>query len=47
MMGVEEAWLRAAFEEIDARWGSFDNYVSEGLQLTDRDIAKLRKQLLE
>ena len=47
MMGVEEAWLLAAFEEIDARWGSFDNYVSEGLQLTDRDIAKLRKQLLE
>jgi protein-tyrosine phosphatase len=47
MMGVEEAWLRAAFEEIDARWGSFDNYVSEGLQLTDRDIAKLRNQLLE
>lgn len=47
MMGVEEAWLLAAFEEIDARWGSFDNYVSEGLQLTDRDIAKLRNQLLE
>ncbi len=47
MMGVEEAWLLAAFEEIDAQWGSFDNYVSEGLQLTDRDIAKLRNQLLE
>ena len=47
MMGVEEAWLRAAFEEIDARWGSFDNYVREGLQLSDGDIAQLQNQLLE
>jgi len=47
MMGVEEAWLRAAFAEIDARWGSFDNYVREGLQLSDNDIAQLQNQLLE
>lgn len=47
MMGVEEAWLRAAFEEIDAQWGSFDNYVREGLQLSDGDIAQLQNQLLE
>lgn len=47
MMGVEEAWLAAAFAEIDAQWGSFDNYVSEGLQLSDSDIAQLQKQLLE
>ena len=47
MMGVEEAWLRAAFEEIDAQWGSFENYVREGLQLGDGDIAQLRSQLLE
>lgn len=47
MMGVEEAWLRAAFAEIDAQWGSFDNYVREGLQLGDGDIAQLRSQLLE
>ena len=37
MMGVEEAWLKAAFEEIDARWGSFDNYVSQGLELSGAD----------
>lgn len=47
MMGVEEAWLRAAFEEIDAQWGSFDNYVREGLQLSDGDIAQLQNHLLE
>jgi protein-tyrosine phosphatase len=47
MMGVEEAWLRAAFTEIDRRWGSFDAYVTEGLQLTPQDIARLRSRLLE
>ncbi len=47
MMGVEEAWLAAAFTEIDKRWGSFDNYVTNGLQLSPEDIAKLRSTLLE
>jgi protein-tyrosine phosphatase len=46
LMGVEEAWLRAGFEEIDARWGSFDNYLREGLHLTPQDVEQLRDQLL-
>jgi protein-tyrosine phosphatase len=46
MLGVEEAWLQAAFEQIDATWGGFDNYVRDGLQLTDTDIAKLKAMLL-
>jgi protein-tyrosine phosphatase len=46
LLGVEEAWLKAAFEEIDATWGSFDNYLREGLELTDADIALLRAKLL-
>ena len=47
MMGVEESWLRAAFDEIDRTWGDFDTYVQQGLQLDDNDIARLRKALLE
>ena len=47
MMGVEQAWLEAAFAEIDARCGSFDNYVSEGLGLSSSDVASLRSNLLE
>ena len=47
LLGVEEAWLAAAFEEIDATWGSFDNYVAQGLQLSATDIQKLRDTLLE
>lgn len=46
MMGVQEAWLEAAFAEIDAHWGSFDNYVHAGLGLSDDDIERLRSQLL-
>ena len=46
LLGVEEAWLQAAFAEIDARWGGFDNYVREGLGLTEADIAQLKANLL-
>ncbi len=46
LLGVEEAWLEAAFAEIDAKWGSFDNYVREGLGLTAADIAQLKATLL-
>jgi protein-tyrosine phosphatase len=46
LMGVEEAWLKAAFAEIDARWGSFDNYVRDGLGLDEADIAALKANLL-
>jgi protein-tyrosine phosphatase len=46
MLGVEEAWLAAAFEQIDATWGSFDNYVHKALQLSDADIAQLKATLL-
>ena len=46
LMGVEEAWIRAAFDEIDTAWGSFDNYVREGLELSRADVEKLRNQLL-
>jgi protein-tyrosine phosphatase len=47
MMGVEESWLEAAFEEINLEWGSFDNYVHQGLELSDKDIRQLRSLLLE
>jgi protein-tyrosine phosphatase len=47
LMGVEKAWLQAAFDEIDSKWGSFGNYVAQGLALTPADIALLQSQLLE
>ncbi len=47
LLGVERAWLEAGFEEIDATWGNFDNYVAKGLQLSAADIRQLRDNLLE
>lgn len=47
MMGVDQTWLAAAFEEIDTRWGGFDAYVRDGLQLDQQDIARLQRVLLD
>ncbi len=47
MLGVDGDWLAAAFEEIDAHWGSFERYVRVGLQLTPADVVRLRDTLLE
>ena len=47
LLGVERSWLTAAFDEIDLRYGSFDNYIRDGLGLSDRDIEQLRTTLLE
>lgn len=47
IMGVEESWLQAAFDEIDRQWGNFDNYVHSGLQLSAEDITQLKRTLLE
>ncbi len=47
LLGVEEAWLQAAFDTIDEQYGSFDNYVHQALGLDDTDITTLRNTLLE
>ena len=47
LLGVERPWLQAAFDEIDRRWGSFDQYIAAGLQLSPEEVSTLRRQLLE
>ncbi|MEU8817556.1 tyrosine-protein phosphatase [Actinoplanes sp. NPDC048796] len=43
---VEVSWLRAAFAQVNSIYGSFDNYLRQGLMLTDADIAAIRSRLL-
>ncbi|MFF5076403.1 tyrosine-protein phosphatase [Actinoplanes sp. NPDC000266] len=43
---VEVSWLRAAFAQVNYIYGSFDNYLRQGLRLTDADIAAIRSRLL-
>jgi protein-tyrosine phosphatase len=47
VLGVEPAYLEAAFAEIDARYGSFDRYRREALGLDDAELASFRELGLE
>ena len=44
---VEERYIQAAFDTIDSHWGGMDRYISEGLNLTEEDIAKIKNYYLE
>ncbi|WP_433656254.1 tyrosine-protein phosphatase [Nocardia sp. CA-128927] len=44
--GVQQPWLDAAFDQANQTYGNFDNYVHEGLKLSDGDIAALKAELL-
>lgn len=44
--GVEQSWLDTSFATVDRVYGNFDNYVRDGLQLSEDDIAQLRDTLL-
>jgi len=47
LLGVEEAYLQAAFDAIDREYSSFAAYARDGLGLSEADIRRLRDQLLE
>ncbi|MGU3586561.1 tyrosine-protein phosphatase [Rhodococcus sp. C26F] len=47
LYSVSPEYLEAAFEEVDAVFGSFDNYVKSGLGLDDHDVAVLRSKIVE
>ena len=44
---VEERYIQAAFDTIESHWGGMDRYISEGLNLTEEDIAKIKNYYLE
>ena len=47
LYSVKEEYLQAAFEAIDAEYGSFEEYVKNGLSVADSDIELLRGLYLE
>lgn len=46
-MIADEIYLKAAFDALEVEYGSFENYVHNGLGLTDQDIECLKKYYLE
>jgi protein-tyrosine phosphatase len=47
IMTTKPETLQATFDNITKTYGSFDNYLHDGLKLSDSDLASLREQLLE
>ncbi|MDG2060813.1 MAG: tyrosine-protein phosphatase [SAR86 cluster bacterium] len=47
VLGVEERYLRAAFNQIDEQWGGMDNYFEKGLMLSKFEIEKIKSLYLE
>ncbi|WP_287484396.1 tyrosine-protein phosphatase [Rhodococcus sp. (in: high G+C Gram-positive bacteria)] len=43
---VEDSYLEAGFTQVEQQYGSFDNYLVEGLGLDQEIIAKLRGKLV-
>ena len=47
LLGVDLSYLRAAFQEIDTRYRSLDNYRRTMLGLSDDDLKQLKERVLE
>jgi len=44
---LQPRYIQAVFRAITAKYGSFDQYRRDGLQLTDADVQRLKGRLLE
>jgi hypothetical protein len=47
LLGTRIEWLHAAFDGINKKSGSFDNYRRVVLGLSDEDVAVLKLRLVE
>jgi len=47
MMAADPDYLRSTLRQIDAKYGTFDNYRRTELHVTDQDVEKLRDRLLD
>ena len=47
LLSVSESYLNIAYQEIENRYGSFDNYRETGLKISGRNKDKLKDLLLK
>jgi protein-tyrosine phosphatase len=47
VLGVDEAYLKAALDEMDARFGSIEGYFADGLRLDEATRRQLKEALIE
>jgi protein-tyrosine phosphatase len=47
IFGVKRPYLEASFDEMEKRYGTIENYFSQGLSISAADQTRLRDLLLE
>ena len=47
LLGVEREYLEAAFKAAENEYGSIENYIRSGLNISEKEIQQLRSFLLE
>ena len=47
LLGVEQEYIETAFKTAEEKYGSLENYIREGLEISDQEIIELRSLLLE
>ena len=46
LLGVEQIYIETAFEAAEEKYGSLENFIREGLNISNKDIKNLRNQFL-
>jgi len=47
LLGVEQIYIETAFKTAEDKYGSLENFIRDGLNISDEDIQKLRNKFLE
>ncbi len=47
LLGVEREYIETAFHTAEEEYGSLENFIKNGLNISDEDIKKLRNKFLE
>jgi len=47
LLGVEKEYIETAFKTAEDTYGSLENYIRTGLEVTDEEIEQLRSIFLE
>ena len=47
LLGVEQIYIETAFKTAEDKYGSLENFIRNGLNISDEDIQKLRNKFLE
>ena len=47
LLGVEREYIETAFQTAEEKYGSLENFIRNGLNISDEDIQKLRNKFIE